>query len=88
MSTQAPLAATLAYLRFPLRAGVGFEGATNLSQDDEEEGDSSIFQAGMWADYKFGMIRPGVSFFIPLSSDYSDMVDWMLGLSLEIDLPM
>ena len=71
-----------------LRAGVGLEGAMNLSQDDEEEGDSSMYHAGLWADYEFGMIRPGVSFFIPLSSDYSDTVDWMLGLSLEVDLPM
>ena len=71
-----------------LRAGVGIEGVHNLSQDDEEEGDSSFYHVGLHADYAFGMIRPGATFFIPLSSDYSDAIDWMLGLSLEIDLPM
>lgn len=71
-----------------LRAGVGFEAAHNLSQDDEEVGDATYYQVGLHADYAFGMIRPGATFLIPLSDEYSDMVDWMLGLSLEIDLPM
>ena len=71
-----------------LRAGVGFEAAHNLSQDDEEDGDATWYHVGLHADYAFGMIRPGATFFIPLSDEYSDTVDWMLGLSLEIDLPM
>ena len=71
-----------------LRAGLGLEGAMLLTQEDEDESDASMYHAGLWADYAFGMVRPSVSFFIPLSNDYSDLVEWTLGLGLEVNLPM
>ena len=71
-----------------LRAGVGVEGFWIATTDEEDDGDSMFTQAGLWADYGFGMFRPSVSFFIPLSNDYKDMVDWTLGLGLEVNLPM
>ena len=71
-----------------LRAGLGLEGVMNLTMDEDDESDSTMYHAGLWADYGFGMIRPSVSFFIPLSDDYSEMVEWTLGLGLEVNLPM
>ena len=82
-----------------LRAGAGIEGAVELTgEDDEDFGERSMFQAGLWADYSLGMLRPGVSFFIPLnenssfvlpqSESESSQPDWLLGLSLEVDLPL
>lgn len=70
------------------RIGLGYEGAAELTGEDGEEfGERSASQVGLWFDYGFGMLRPGVSFFIPMG-DYGDLVDYTIGLSLEIDLPM
>jgi hypothetical protein len=71
------------------RVGVGFEAVAELTgEEDEELGERSFYHAGLMADYSFGMVRPGISFFIPLDKNYKSMFDWMLGLSLEVDLPM
>ena len=71
-----------------LRAGVGLEGFWLATPEEDDDSDSLFYHAGLWADYGFGMFRPSVSFFIPLSNDYSDMVDWTLGLGVEVNLPM
>lgn len=68
------------------RIGLGVEGAAELTGEEGEEFDErSTHQLGMWFDYGFGMLRPGVSFFMPLDDS---SVDYIVGLSLEIDLPM
>lgn len=68
------------------RIGLGIEGAQNVTADEGVE--ASIHQLGVWVDHAFGMIRPGVSLFLPIGGDYADTIDYVLGVSLEIDLPM
>lgn len=68
-----------------------------LEAEAEDFGERSMFQAGVWLDYDLGLFRPGVAFFVPLNDNTSFVypqqesessgVDWMLGLSLEADLP-
>lgn len=68
------------------RAGAGLEGMAVLT-GDEDFSDRTFYQLGLWLDHDFGMVRPGVSFFLPLDEDYKDFVDYVVGLSLQLSLP-
>lgn len=68
------------------RLGVGVEGFRIMTSEDDE--DDNLNQLGIWLDHEFGIVRPGVSLFIPLDSDLGDFVSHVLGVSVEIDLPL
>ncbi|HEX6587569.1 MAG TPA: hypothetical protein VF039_00990 [Longimicrobiales bacterium] len=70
------------------RIGLGIEGFNVLTADDADADDSSINQLGLWLDHEFGMFRPGISLFLPVDEDFGDIVDYTLGVSLEVDLPL
>ena len=64
------------------RAGAGLEGMLVLT-GDADLARRSIVQGGLWLDHDFGRLRPGLSIFLPLDDDYGDVIDFVLGLSLQ-----
>lgn len=68
------------------RLGAGLEGMAIMT-GDADFGDRSVFQAGLWVDHDFGMLRPGVSVFLPLDEDYGEILNYTVGVSLQVSMP-
>ncbi|HUF12659.1 MAG TPA: hypothetical protein VMN78_06150 [Longimicrobiales bacterium] len=68
------------------RLGAGLEGMAVLTGEGEFA-DRSVFQAGLWVDHDFGIVRPGVSLFLPLDEDYGEIISYVVGVSLQVSMP-
>lgn len=68
------------------RIGIGVEGFRVMTSEADE--DDNLNQLGIWLDHEFGIVRPGVSFFLPLDSDLNEFLSHVIGVSVEIDLPL
>ncbi len=69
-----------------LNAGLGFSGRYWLSDEDAAFGDRTLHELGIWADYDFGGVRPGIRVQFPLG-ELGDLVDQVVGLYVRYPLP-
>jgi hypothetical protein len=68
-----------------LRIGAGLSGFYWTTAGDVDA-DEFVFQGIVGGDYNLGAVRPGLTVRIPLSSDYSDAVDMVIGVHLGIPI--
>jgi hypothetical protein len=67
----------------------GFTGRWWLSAGDATDnfGEASFHQIGFAANIALGNFRPGATLRVPIDEDYSDIMDFVFGLTLGINLP-
>ena len=70
--------------RLRLAAGVG--GRSLVTESDESFNNRSFNQVGAAASYQFGRVRPGLHLAMPLESAQRDIMNWSLGLNLQVGL--
>ena len=70
--------------RLRLAAGVG--GRALVTESAMSFDDRSLHQVGAAASYQFGRVRPGLHLAVPLDSAQSDIMNWSLGLNLQVGL--
>lgn len=71
-----------------LSAGLGVSGLYWVTSESELAfADRTLHELGLWIDYAFGGIRPGVRVQIPLGGELSDFVDQVVGLYVRYSLP-
>lgn len=75
---------TVRYEGEQVRAGGGFTGRWNATNDGSDFGGSSFHQLDLAADFLRGSVRPGIQLKVPLDDDLTDFVDPILGVSLTI----
>lgn len=69
-----------------LNAGLGFSGRYWLSEENVDFGDRTLHELGIWADYDFGGVRPGIRIQFPLG-ELGNEVDQVVGLYVRYGLP-
>ncbi|MFO7768481.1 MAG: hypothetical protein R6W82_05955 [bacterium] len=68
-----------------LQAGAGLSGIYGITTDSLPY-DGLVLQAVAGLEYDLGAVRPGITARLPLSSDWGDAVDGILGLHLAVPL--
>lgn len=68
-----------------LRLGAGLSGFYWATAGDAA-GDEFVLQGIVGCDYDLGAVRPGLTIRIPLSSDYGDLVNMVIGVHLGIPI--
>lgn len=69
-----------------LSAGLGLSGRYIVSASDVAFADRMFNELGIWADYAFGSIRPGVRVQLPVG-DLSNLVDRVIGVYVRYQFP-
>ncbi len=69
-----------------LRLAGGLSGVTHLSERDTSFDDRSLHQMGLGGSYRFNRVRPGVHVGIPIDRDYREVMDWSVGLNVQVGL--
>ena len=64
----------------------GFSGRLILTEEDIDFGERTLHQLGLAANVAFGVVQPGISFRVPLDEDLTDILDFIFGLTLGINL--
>lgn len=64
----------------------GFTGRYIATQDEGDFGEKTIHQLGASAGLKGGTVSPGVHFRLPLDEDLTELLDFVFGLNLTINL--
>jgi hypothetical protein len=68
------------------RFGAGISGRWHTSADEGSFTDNSIHQLALTADAKVGRVRPGVSLRVPLDETHRNVMDYSVGLYLQVPL--
>ena len=63
-----------------------FSGRYLTTSDQEGFGENSLHLLGISASYKAGKIWPGLQFKLPLDKDLSDVLDFVVGLQLAVNI--
>lgn len=65
--------------------GAGVIGVSNLTMDSEQiAGDRTNLAIGGSFSAKLPRVQPGINFQVPVTDTYSDLVDWVVGVSLRV----
>jgi hypothetical protein len=76
---------------YPLAGGslmAGLTGSYWVTEDDEYGGDNPAYiMGGLGYRFMMGSLNPEVWFGIPVSSDYGDMVDFLLSIGIGFGIP-
>lgn len=76
----------LGYLGPSFGVVAGFSTLTIITESDIDFGERSLFQFGLEAWLELESVRPGIVIRLPADDDYGDLVDYTLGLTLEVPL--
>ncbi len=68
------------------RFGGGVAGRWVATSEDGDFGDESIHQVGFTGTYDFGSFRPGLQLRLPLDEPISELLDYMYGFTLTVNL--
>lgn len=68
------------------RVGAGFTGRWTVTNEESSFAESSFHQVGLDGEMAFGIVRPGIHLRLPVDKDLSEIVDFVLGLSLRVDI--
>jgi hypothetical protein len=82
-------AAQVGYAAPKVELLAGFSGRWWLSSGDAAEniGEKTWHQLGFAGNIGLGNFRPGIILRVPIDEDYSDVIDFVFGLTLGINLP-
>lgn len=76
--------------KFPLdqfELGAGFAGRMLATEGDLSFGERTIHQLGVMGNMHFGNFRPGLHLRIPLDDDLTEVLDYVYGFNLTMDIP-
>jgi hypothetical protein len=76
----------VSYQPSQLRLAAGIGGRMLITEADMSFDDRSLHQVGAAASYQFGRARPGLHLAVPLESAQRDIMNWSLGLNLQLGL--
>ena len=67
----------------------GFSGRWWMSSGEAADnfGEASFHQVGFAGNFVLGSVRPGFTFRVPVDKDYSEIINFIFGLTLGIDIP-
>ena len=68
-----------------LAAGLGLSGRYLLTEPDLTFGDRTLHELGIWAEYAFGSISPGVRVQLPVGDQMSGFVDRVIGIYVQYE---
>ncbi len=77
--------AQLSQVRGPLDVSVHAGGVWDVSESGNF-GERTVHQAGFGASYAIGGVRPGVTVRLPLDKDMTEVLDYVVGLTLQVPL--
>lgn len=85
-ATQASYGARLGWRGPRADVTAGITGRVDLSDGFASIQDRSLNQVGAAASFRLGPVHPGVEVRVPLDRSLRDLVDWVLGFNLTLDL--
>lgn len=65
----------------------GLTGRWNVTSEEAGFGEASFHQLAVAVDVPLGTFQPGVSFRVPIDDDLGDIIDWVVGLSVAVNIP-
>ncbi len=78
--------AQLYHVAGPLELSAQAGGVANLRGEDGNFGERSFHQLGLGGSYLLGAVRPGLVLRLPLDKDMTDVLDYVVGLTLQVPL--
>ncbi len=65
----------------------GLSGRAIVTEGDLDFGQRTIHQLGLGAAVALGQVRPGIQLLVPVDDEWSDLVDYSVGLTLSVTVP-